>query len=182
MLLLLDRDGVINEDLPTGVRRRAEFNFLPQVLEALAMLHKYNITIAIITNQSVIGKGWCSEEELSLIHDAMCADIEAAGGKIHRIYYCPDHPDRPTHNRKPNPGMIEQALHDFDADATNTPMVGDALRDLQAAARAGCPRYLVKTGKGETLAKEAFADAIKPVKVFENLMAVARFVTGVEDD
>lgn len=182
MLLLLDRDGVINEDLPTGVRSRDEFTFLPNALEALALLNQHNINIAIITNQSVIGKGWCSEEELSLIHDAMCAEVEAAGGKINHIYYCPDHPDFPTHNRKPNPGMIEQALRDFNADAADVPFVGDALRDLQAASRAGCPRFLVKTGKGETLAKEAFADELKPVKVFDNLMAVARFVTGFEDD
>ena len=179
MLLLLDRDGVINEDLPTGVRHWDEFTFLPHALEALALLRHHQVNIAIITNQSVIGKGWCSEDELNHIHSNMCAEIEAAGGKIHHIYYCPDHPDAPTHNRKPNPGMIEQALHDFDAKAEDAPMVGDSLRDLQAAARAGCPRYLVKTGKGAMLAKEAFADELKPVKVFDDIMSVARFVTGV---
>jgi len=182
MLVLLDRDGVINVDLPTGVRHWDEFEFLPNTLDALALLHRHNIKVSIITNQSVIGKGWCSDDELSRIHGNMCDAIKAAGGAIDSIYFCPDHPDAPTHNRKPNAGMLEQALQHYGAEPRSTPMVGDSLRDLQAAATVGCPRYLVKTGKGKALSKEAFADEIKPVKVFDNLLSVAHFITGHKND
>ena len=176
MLVLLDRDGVINVDIPTGVHHWEEFVFIPEALEALALFKKHAVSVAIVSNQSVIGKGLCSEEELSDIHSRMCQEIEAHGGTIDRIYYCPDHPEHPTEFRKPNSGMLEQALADFGMKAEDTPMIGDAIRDLEAAARLGCPRYLVKTGKGKAVAKEAFAEHLKPVKVFENILEAAKHI------
>ncbi len=176
MLVLLDRDGVINEDLPRGVTSLSEFRFLPNALNAIAMLKRHRIKVAIITNQSAVAKGWMDETMLETIHRHMCHEIEAAGGRIDKIYICTDHPDHPTHRRKPSPGMLEEALADFSASAADTPFIGDAVRDMQAAYATGCPRILVKTGKGNLSLHNAGLDHVQPVAVYDDLFAA---VTGI---
>lgn len=174
MLVLLDRDGVINEDRPVGVTRPEEFQLIPGALEGIALLTQAGFRIAIVTNQSVIGKGLASEAMVHALHYALEEQVDAAGGLIDRFYVCPDHPERPTPRRKPAPGMILEALEDFGVDAAKTPFVGDALRDMQAAHAAGCPRWLVKTGKGQALLAEGLPASIMPVMVAEDLRAAAR--------
>lgn len=176
MLVLLDRDGVINVDTPTGVLTQAEFVLLPRAVEAIAMLTHAGCTIAICTNQSAIGKGWTTEKILADIHAAMLADIEKQGGKIARIYHAPEHPDVPSLRRKPAPGMLLDALHDFNAEAARTPYVGDALRDLEAAASAGCPRILTRTGKGTALEATGIPPHVAPVQVCDDLYDAARYI------
>lgn len=174
MLVLLDRDGVINEDLPTGVRTLEEFYLLDGALEAMAMLTKAGHTLAIVSNQSAVAKGWTTQEIVDDIHTKLIKDVETTGGNILHIYLCTDHPDAPTHRRKPNPGMIEEALVDFGATASDTIFIGDALRDLQAAHAAGCQKILVKTGKGARLLQEGIPEALQPVDVFANLLAASK--------
>ena len=149
MLVLLDRDGVINTDLkPHGVTHLDQLEIYPFALEAIALLTKAGVKIAVVTNQSAIGKGLMDEATLATIHEAIQKQSIASGGKIDAFYFCPDHPDRPTKRRKPDDGMIQEALADFGVSAGHTPLIGDSLRDMQAAAKAGCPAYLVATGNG----------------------------------
>lgn len=176
MLILLDRDGVINRDLPDGVARPEDFHLLPGALEAMADLTRAGFRIAVITNQSVIGKGLASAETVEFIHARLSAQAEEAGALIHRFYVCPDHPAHPTPRRKPAPGMLLEALADFGAEAERTPYVGDDLRDLQAAHDAGCERWLVRTGKGARVLAEGLPDALSPVMVADDLRAAARAI------
>jgi D-glycero-D-manno-heptose 1,7-bisphosphate phosphatase len=176
MLVLLDRDGVINEDLPRGVVHPEEFRLLPGALDGIAMLTQAGCRIAVVTNQSVIGKGLVSAEQVDALHSALAEQVEAAGGLIDRFYVCPDHPEKPTPRRKPAPGMLLEALEDFGVQAAQTPFVGDALRDLQAAQAAGCPRWLVKTGKGAALLAEGLPASLQPVMVVDDLRAAARSI------
>jgi D-glycero-D-manno-heptose 1,7-bisphosphate phosphatase len=174
-LVLLDRDGVINEDRADFVKTPEELIFIPGALEAIARLTQAGFKTAIVTNQSCIGRGIATEEQIEKIHTLICAAVAAAGGSIDAVFCCPDAPDAATRYRKPGSGMLEDALELFGAKAAQSPLVGDALRDLQAAAALGCPRYLVRTGKGEATLSAGLPKEVAPVTVTENLS------TAVED-
>jgi len=175
-LVLLDRDGVINHDVPEGILRVADFVFLPRAVEAIAQLTGAGFHIAICTNQSAVGKGLLDEETLTAIHEHLCAAVVAGGGRIDRIYSALEAPSTPSLRRKPAPGMLHEALTAFAADAAQTPMVGDMLRDLEAAAAAGCPRILTRSGKGAALERAGIPPHVAPVTVCDDLYAAAQHI------
>lgn len=175
-LVLLDRDGVINEDTPTGVLKFEEFIFLPRAIEAIVLLTKAGFDIAICTNQSAIGKGWTTHEIVHQVHEHLRAEVEKAGGRIGAIYYAPEAPDEPSTLRKPAPGMLLQGLKEFHAEAAHTPFVGDMLRDMNAAVNAGCPRILVRTGKGAKIEADGIPQKCQPVTVVDDLYAAAEYI------
>lgn len=176
MLVLLDRDGVINEDSPTGVLAFEEFIFLPRAIDAIAMLTKAGFDIAICTNQSAIGKGWTTHAIVHQVHDHLRAEVAKAGGRIGEIYYAPEAPDEPSTRRKPAPGMLNEALAKFNADPARTPFVGDMLRDMNAAVNAGCPRILTRTGKGAKIEAAGIPEKCLPVTVVDDLYAAAEHI------
>lgn len=176
MLVLLDRDGVINADADAGILSLSDFHCLPRACEGIAMLTRAGFRIAICTNQSAIAKGTLSESTLTSIHTALRNAVAAAGGKIDRIYVAPDAPDSGSPRRKPAPGMLLEALADFGADAARTPMVGDMLRDLEAAKAAGCPRILVRSGKGEQLMEAGIPQHVAPVTLCHDLYDAAQHI------
>lgn len=154
-LVILDRDGVINHDSDAYIKSLAEFIPYPSSITAIARLTQAGYTVAVATNQSGIARGYYDEKTLSAMHQRMCELVEAEGGRIAHIAYCPHGPDDQCHCRKPLPGLltgIQQQLHFSSLEGSW--MVGDSLRDLQAGEAVGCRSVLVKTGKGEkTLAK-----------------------------
>lgn len=171
-LVLLDRDGVINVDRPEGITKMDAMQLERGAAEGLSALRQAGFKLAVVTNQSVVGKGLISLDELDALHRHLQALLSACQVTLDAIYVCTDHPDRPGPNRKPNPGMLLQALQDFNAQPAHTPMVGDALRDLQAAFHAGCARHLVRSGKGtQTLADGAALAPLQPVAVHDDLRA-----------
>jgi len=178
VLVLLDRDGVINVDRPEGVLRWDEFSFVPRALEALALLSNAGFVVAVCTNQSAIGKGLLTAEGLHDIHHQMQAEIIAAGGRIDAIFSAPDHPDHPGPRRKPAPGMLLEALAQFGADPARTPFVGDAQRDMEAAFAAHCPRILTRTGKGAVLEAGGIPQHIAPLTVCADLYDAAELITA----
>ena len=149
--LFLDRDGVINyEKKNEYVLNWDEFIFMPGVKDALKILNDYFGVIVIITNQKCIGKGLITIEDLQQIHQNMLQQIEAAGGRIDNIYFCPDLEDN-SPNRKPNAGMALQAINDFpQIDVTKTIMVGNKLSDMQFARNAGVASVFAATTNPET--------------------------------
>lgn len=173
MLVLLDRDGVINADRKEGILSVENFIFLPRAAEAVALLTQAGFRIAICTNQSAVGRGNLSTATLDAIHARMEQGIVAAGGRIDAIYYAPDLPEAPSARRKPGPGMLLEALAHFGADPARTPMVGDMLRDMEAAVAAGCPRILTRTGKGGALAASGIPPHIAPVTLCDDLYDAA---------
>jgi D-glycero-D-manno-heptose 1,7-bisphosphate phosphatase len=173
MLVLLDRDGVINEDTPTGVLRFEEFRLLPGAIDAIVRLSRAGFQIAVCTNQSAIGKGWTTHEIVHQVHEYLRAQVIAAGGKIDEIYYAWEAPEMPSLRRKPAPGMLLEALAQFSADPAMTPFVGDMWRDLEAAYAAGCPRMLVRTGKGAALEAEGISAHLQPVIVTDTIATAA---------
>jgi D-glycero-alpha-D-manno-heptose 1-phosphate guanylyltransferase len=138
MTLFLDRDGVINRLRPHDyVKTWSEFEFMPGILEALAIFAKEFKHIILVTNQRGVGKGLMSKEDLDAIHERMCSIIKMHGGRIDKIYECSALVDT-DHNRKPNIGMFEQACKDFpDITPETSLMIGDADSDMQFASNCG---------------------------------------------
>ena len=160
MLVLLDRDGVLNRDMKTGILRLEDFELLAGAAQALARLTQAGFRLAVCTNQSAVGRGQLPLATLDAIHARLTQEVAAAGGRIDAIFFAPDTPEAPTERRKPGAGMLREALAMFDADPARTPMVGDHLRDMQAAAAAGCPRILVRTGHGAEMQRAGLPPAL----------------------
>ncbi len=153
-LVILDRDGVINQDSANFIKNPAEWVPISGSLDAIALLNQSGFRVAIATNQSGLSRGLLDMATLNNIHNKMHRELAAVGGRVDAIFYCPHAADEHCHCRKPDTGMLEEIAKRFSVDLAGTPAVGDALRDLQAFADAGCLPILVKTGKGEeTLAK-----------------------------
>jgi D-glycero-D-manno-heptose 1,7-bisphosphate phosphatase len=137
---------------------------------------KAGFRIAICTNQSAVGRGNMSQETLDTIHQYLCEQVTQAGGSIDKIYAATDHPDASTIRRKPGPGMLLEALAEFSAEASRTPMVGDTLRDIEAAATAGCPRILTRTGNGAKLVASGVPNHVLPLTICDDLFHAAQHI------
>lgn len=174
MLVLLDRDGVINQDAPEGILHPNDFHFLPRSAQAIAALTAHGFRIAVCTNQSAVGRGRMTQETLDAIHEKMLHGVRALGGDIARIYVATDVPNAQSTHRKPAPGMLLDALRDFSASAAHTFFIGDMARDMEAAFHAGCPRMLVRTGKGAHTEQQGLHQPWAPVMVFDDLSAAAQ--------
>ncbi|GEK47891.1 D-glycero-beta-D-manno-heptose-1,7-bisphosphate 7-phosphatase [Bisbaumannia pacifica] len=173
-LVILDRDGVINQDSDAYVKSLEEFLPYPSAIAAIGCLCRAGWTVTVATNQSGIARGYYSEATLGEMHAELRRRVAAAGGELAHIAYCPHGPDDDCDCRKPLPGLLEQIRDALDLDSLEGSwMVGDSLRDLQAGETQGCHRVLVRTGKGErTLAKhpELAARGSEP-RVFADLAA-----------
>lgn len=151
--LFLDRDGVINVKLEARyVRNTNEFEFMQGALVAISKLSKIFKRILIVTNQQGIGKGIMTEADLNLLHSFMTSKIGKLNGKIDKIYFCPHLDIENCNCRKPNPGMINQAIADFpDIDCQNSYLIGDSDSDIEAGNR--MKLNTVKVDNEYTLAK-----------------------------
>lgn len=171
-LVLLDRDGVINEDSDNYVRSAAEWQPIPGSIDAIARLSRAGFSVAVCTNQSGLARGYFQPADLDAMHGKMISLVEQAGGAIAGIYSCPHLPDAQCDCRKPLPGLIDQAVSDLGLSATGAPFVGDSLKDLQAAQARQCLPVLVKTGKGlRTMATLSEHRSLSAVAVFDSLAA-----------
>ncbi len=147
--VVLDRDGVINYDSDAYIKTPDEWQPIPGSLEAIGRLCAAGYRVAVVSNQSGIGRGLLSEETLDRIHAKMIAGVEAAGGRLSGIYFCPHTPDDDCGCRKPRTGLLEQLRADLElATLEGVPVIGDKLADLDLAAAAGARGLLVLTGKG----------------------------------
>ena len=178
-LVLLDRDGVLNVDRPDSVRNPAELEMIEGSAAAVARLNAASIRVAVCTNQSVVGRGIIGPDMLERIHEALRDRLARQGARLDAIFACTDPPDRTTARRKPEPGMLLEALQRFGAVAAETPMIGDDLRDLEAAQKAGCRRVLVRTGKGASVQAAGVPHRVLPVAVHADLAAaVEAYLAG----
>jgi len=147
-LIILDRDGVINHDSDAYIKSPQEWRPLAGSLEAIARLGKAGYRVVVASNQSGVGRGLFDLATLGAIHAKMHQAVAAAGGRLDAVFFCPHAADANCRCRKPAPGMLEEILRRFHADASSVTMVGDALRDLQPADAVGIRPVLVLTGKG----------------------------------
>ncbi|OMH39455.1 D-glycero-beta-D-manno-heptose-1,7-bisphosphate 7-phosphatase [Motiliproteus sp. MSK22-1] len=173
-LVILDRDGVINEDSDNYIKSVDEWIPIPGSAEAIAQLSSAGYLVAVATNQSGIARNYFSLETLKAMHNKMEALVNAAGGHIDGIFFCPHGPDDRCQCRKPSPGLITQIEKHFGQSAEGAFIVGDSKRDLEAGLARGCTPILVRTGKGErTLAKGL---DIENVIIVDDLQAAATYI------
>ena len=175
-LVILDRDGVINFDSAQFIKSPAEWKPIPGSPEAIAKLNQAGYRVVVATNQSGVGRGLFDMDTLNAIHEKMHKTVAAAGGRIDAIFYCPHAADAGCNCRKPKPGMFQRIAAVYNAELKGVPAIGDSLRDLQAAARAGASPILVLTGKGEKTQEEG--DLPYATEVFPDLSAAVDHLLG----
>lgn len=148
-LAILDRDGVINHDSDQYIKSPDEWRPIEGSLEAIARLNQWGWRVVVATNQSGIGRGLFGMDMLNAINDKMVKSLAQVGGRLDAIFFCPHAADSTCDCRKPKPGLLLQIADRFNVELANVPVVGDSLRDLQAAVAVGGTPYLVLTGKGQ---------------------------------
>jgi D-glycero-D-manno-heptose 1,7-bisphosphate phosphatase len=174
--LILDRDGVINEDSDAYIKSADEWRPIPGSLEAIARLSTAGWRILVATNQSGLGRGLFDMAALNAIHHKMLSQVSSKGGQIEGIFFCPHAPLDECDCRKPRPGLFRDIARRFNLSLKGVPCVGDSLRDLQAARAVGGRPLLVRTGKGRgTLRK---IDDLGDIEVFDDLAAAADRLLG----
>jgi D-glycero-D-manno-heptose 1,7-bisphosphate phosphatase len=150
-LIILDRDGTINQDRKDFVKAPDEWVPLPGALEAIARLSEAGWHIFIASNQSGLGRGLFDMASLNAMHKKMHRMLNDLGGRIDAVFFCPHEPSEACDCRKPLPGLYNQIIERTGAEPDQVHAVGDSLRDIQAAVSAGCIPHLVLTGNGRAL-------------------------------
>lgn len=176
MLIILDRDGVINHDSHEYIKTPDEWIELPGSIEAIAQLKQRGHQVVVATNQSGIARNYFDYPTLDAMHAKMKAALARFGAELDGIFFCPHHPDDGCGCRKPKPGLLEAIGAQFAADLTQAVMVGDSWRDLQAGMAVGAQPVLVRTGNGETTIKEQ-ADNLHAIKIVDDLADFAAKMT-----
>ena len=149
-LVILDRDGVINEDSDDYIKSPAEWIPIPGSLEAIARLYRADWHVIVVTNQSGIARRLFDLDILVRIHEKMQRSVSEAGGLIYAVFFCPHSPNDNCNCRKPKPGLFLDLARRLRINLYGVPAIGDSLHDLQAARAAGASPILVKTGKGSS--------------------------------
>jgi len=176
-LIILDRDGVINEDSDEFIKSPDEWQPLPGSMEAIAQLKNAGWQVVVATNQSGIARKLFDLDTLHAIHDKMHSLAQEYGGGIDAIFFCPHGPKDNCDCRKPLPGLFEQISKRLNTKLYNVPCIGDSLRDIKAAQAAGGQPILVRTGKGSTTLYNA--EGIEDVPVYCDLkQAVNALLNG----
>ena len=147
--LILDRDGVINVDSPDYIKTPEEWVALPQSIEAIVLASAAGWRVFVASNQSGLSRGLFDQAMLDRIFAKMFSTIKQEGGYIEACVYCPHAPEEGCECRKPKPGLLFQIRDQYHVDLSSAIMVGDSLRDIEAARQANVRPILVKTGNGE---------------------------------
>ena len=162
--VFLDRDGTLNVD-KGYLYRIADFEWMPGALAGLKRLHDLGYLLIVVTNQSGVARGYYTEEDVKRLHQWMCADAAKAGVPITACYYCPYLPgapvaayDRDSDWRKPKPGMVLQALKEYDIDPAASLRIGDKERDVACGEGAGVKGYLFTGGNFDAFVHSVLAE------------------------
>ncbi len=173
--ILLDRDGTINVERADYVKTMDELVLLKGAMDALVRLAAFDVPIVLITNQSAIGRGLVSHQQVDAIHAHLSSLVRDAGGRIDAVYLCPHRPDEGCSCRKPKPGLLQSAAAEIGFDLQRSIFVGDSVTDYQAARAAGCAPLLVRTGRqAQKLAQLAAAEP--DLVLLDDLAAVAEWI------
>ena len=174
-LIILDRDGVINHDSDAFIKTPDEWKPIPGSLEAIAHLTQAGYRVVVATNQAGIGRGLLDMAALNAINDKMWKAANQAGGRIDAMFFCPHATTDNCDCRKPATGMFKEISQRFGVDLNDVPVIGDSLRDLQAASAIDAIPVLVLTGKGKKT--KAGGGLPKNTRIFPDLAAAVDALT-----
>lgn len=175
-LLILGRDGILNEYREDHVKSPEEWVPIRGALEALSRLNHAGWHAVVATNQAGIGRGMIDMASVNAIHQQMMRLAQGSGGRIDAVFFCPHTPEDRCECRKPLPGMMLEIGERYGIELTQVPVAADTLRDLQAAHAAGCEPHLVRTGRAAQLddaAVEQWCKQVPGVRVHADLAALA---------
>ncbi|MFY9178279.1 MAG: D-glycero-beta-D-manno-heptose 1,7-bisphosphate 7-phosphatase [Venatoribacter sp.] len=175
-LIILDRDGVLNQDSDQYIKSADEWLALPGSMEAVGKLTQAGFTLAVATNQSGLARGYFTLADLQAMHEKMTKLAAQHGGRFAHIAYCPHGPDDSCQCRKPLPGLIHEIETTLNLSAQGAWVVGDSIRDLEAGNQAGCKTALVRTGKGRQSEKKLTAAQLNQTLVFDDLASFADYI------
>ena len=175
-LIILGRDGILNEYRDDHVKAAAEWVPIPGALEAVSRLNHAGWHAVVATNQAGIGRGMIDMASVNLIHAHMNKLMQAQGARLDAVFFCPHTPEDRCECRKPLPGMMLEIGRRYGIDLHQVPVAADTLRDLQAAQAAGCEPHLVRTGRAAGLDEsqiEQWRQQVPGVRVHADLAALA---------
>lgn len=168
-LIIIDRDGVINEDSDAYIKSPEEWIPLEGSLEAIARLNRAGYTVTVASNQSGLSRGYFDLKTLSAMHRKMDSMLAEHGGHVDAMFYCPHEPKDDCDCRKPRPGLLSEISERFQTKLDNVFVIGDTLSDIKAAITANAKPVLVKTGKGNKTEKLLQENGFSDVPVYKNL-------------
>jgi D-glycero-D-manno-heptose 1,7-bisphosphate phosphatase len=180
-LIILGRDGVLNVYRESHVTAPEEWQAIPGALEAVARLNHAGWQVVVATNQAGIGRGMIDMAAVNAVHVRMHQRLAEQGGRVAAVFFCPHTPEDDCDCRKPRPGLLLDVCQRFGVPPANVPMVGDTLRDLQAAHAAGCPPHLVLSGRAADLdeaAQQAIVAQVPGTQVHRSLGALVDALLG----
>ncbi len=171
-LIILDRDGVINEDSDDYIKSPEEWIPIPGSLDAISRLNHAGYAVAVASNQSGIARGYFDLETLSAMHNKMEDMLSQIGGRVDAMFFCPHGPKDDCDCRKPKPGLLNEIGNRFQTGLKNVMFVGDTVKDIMAAEAAGATPVLVKTGKGEHTLNQLAEHDLDHIPVYDDLADV----------
>ncbi len=182
-VVFLDRDGTINYDAGY-INDVDNFVMYPYAAQAIRMLNNSGYLVIVITNQSGLGRGFFNEKTLEEIHNYMISSLKQQGAVIDGIYFCPHDPNAKIEKykavcscRKPETGLVDMALKDFNIDKSNMYFIGDKYSDIMAGYKSGCKTIMVKTGYGKgDLINKSHKWEIKPDEIADTLLDAVKFI------
>ena len=184
--VFLDRDGVINEEVG-HISDPRHLRYIPHVARAIRKLNERAIPVVVVSNQSGVARGYHTDEQVEIIHEAISAELKKEGARIDRFYYCPHHPTEgkgaylvACDCRKPRPGLLLQAAKELHLDLSRSVMIGDKKSDIEAGHAADTRTILVRTGDG---AREhaAWNESFNPTHVARDLREAVEWLLGGAD-
>lgn len=183
-LVILGRDGVLNEYRDDHVKSPEEWSPVPGALEALSRLNHAGWHAVVATNQAGIGRGMIDMASVNAIHAHMNQTALSLGARIDAVFFCPHTPEEQCACRKPSPGMLLEIAERYGVDLKDVPLVADNLRDLLAAQAAGCLPHLLLTGRSSALSEAQRAQVLKEVpgvQFHQDFAAFAQSLLGTAD-
>ena len=178
-LVILGRDGILNDFRDDHVKAPEEWYQIPGALEAVSRLNHAGWHVVVATNQSGIGRGMIDMAQVNAVHAHMLKLLAAVGGRIDAVFFCPHTPEDQCDCRKPLPGLMRDIGKRYGMDLKHVPLVGDTLRDLQAAHAAGCEPHLVRSGRAASLdaaALDQMASQVPGTRVHDSLGDFAEYL------
>ncbi len=181
--VFLDRDGTINEEVGY-LNSLDKLVIYPQAVQAIRWLNESGMKCLVVTNQSGIARGYFSEAFVSEVHQYMGELVAREAAHLDGFYFCPHHPEgqgayrQRCLCRKPEPGLVLKAAADFGVDLGRSYLIGDTLRDIETAQKAGVRGVLVRTGYGQAAEAENAAGGIRPLHVADDILGAVRWVMG----
>ena len=175
--VFIDRDGVINHNRAEHVLHWQDFKFLEGALVALARLRQAGYRVVVITNQAAIERGLVSAHQVEQLHTRMTAEIEAAGGAVQAVLYCPHRPEAGCNCRKPRPGLLYQAAAHYRIRLNESWLIGDYLTDIEAGLAANCKPVLDLTGRGQVAWQNWSQHPLhRPLPVKQDLLEAVNYI------